>query len=229
MDTAHPHTQRSIVHEDAAAQTANAAPALPPNYRCKLTERDRDLVCLLAITRYLTTAQANALLRPGRDESVGRQRLFILAGLTPKRQTNRVHRKRPLSVFSPPYIRRLLFRSTAGARVDVWALTNHGYALAEQVLGRERKVHREDVSEMFLAHWTVLTDLFVGLAAPLLARGVKVRDLPFHWDPSDSNYLPWKEYDADNNVVRPRVIVPDAVLEFPGLKRRYFIGMCQQV
>jgi hypothetical protein len=210
--------------DGAIAQEGNqSAPTPSTELRGKLVARDRELVGLLAITRYLTTAQANALLRPGRDESVGRQRLFALAGLTPRRQANRVHRKLPAPVFSPPYVRRLLFRSTAGQRVDVWALTPHGYALAEQTLGQERKVHREDVSEMFLEHWVTLTDLFVGLTGPLLVRGVKVRDLPFHWDPSDSTHLPWKEYDADNNVVRPRVIVPDAVLELPGLKRRYFI------
>ena len=49
--------------------------------RCLVTTRDRELLALLSMTRYLTTAQANALVRPGRDESVGRRRLFTLAGL----------------------------------------------------------------------------------------------------------------------------------------------------
>jgi len=79
----------------------------------------------------------------------------------------------------------------------MWALTRPGEALAAEVLGREARVERRDVSEPFREHWAVLTNLFVGLVAPLLARGVRARALPLVWDPSESTDLPWREYDAE--------------------------------
>ena len=187
----------------------------------QVTARDRELLALLSMARYLTTAQANALVRPGRDESVGRRRLFTLAGLAP-RARGRARRAPPV-LFAPPYVRRLVFRRTTGERVDLWALTRRGEALAAEVLGREFRVERRDVSEPFREHWAVLTDLLVGLAAPLLARGVRARALPFQWDPSEATDLPWREYDAEAGKVRERLMVPDAVLALPGARRRYLV------
>src|SRR5689334_11273362 len=132
-----------------------------------VTARDRELMALMAISRYLTTAQANTLVRPGKHESVGRRRLFTLAGLAPRARGRRGGP--PPAIFQPPYLRRLRFRRTMGERVDLWALTRQGEALAAEVLGREPHVERQDVSEPFREHWAVLTNLFVGLAAPLLA------------------------------------------------------------
>src|SRR5436190_1587154 len=109
----------------------------------------------------------------GRDESVGRRRLFTLAGLAPRARGRA--RCAPPALFAPPYVRRLRFRRTMGERVDLWALTREGEALAAEVLGREVRVERRDVAEPFREHWAALTDLFVGLAAPLLARGARAR------------------------------------------------------
>src|SRR5262245_56331766 len=92
--------------------------------RCLVTSRDRELLVLLSMARYLTTDQANALVRPGKHESVGRRRLFVLAGLAPRRRGTVQHG--PLALFDPPYIRRLRFRRTTGERLDWWALTRHG-------------------------------------------------------------------------------------------------------
>jgi len=189
--------------------------------RCLVTARDRELMALMATTRYLTTAQANALVRPGKHESVGRRRLFTLAGLAPRARGRRGGA--PPALFAPPYVRRLRFRRTTGERVDLWALTRQGEALAAEVLGREPRVERGDVSEPFREHWAVLTDLFVGLAAPLLARGTRASALPLQWDPGEGAELPWREYDAAAGKVRARAMVPDAVLALPGARRRYLV------
>ena len=189
--------------------------------RCLVTGRDRELMALMAISRYLTTAQANALVRPGKHESVGRRRLFTLAGLAPRARGRRGGP--PPALFAPPYLRRLRFRRTTGERVDLWALTRQGEALAAEVLGWEPRVERQDVSEPFREHWAVLTDLFVGLAAPLLARGVRASALPLQWDPCEGTELPWRQYDAAAGKVRARAMVPDAVLALPGARRRYLV------
>jgi hypothetical protein len=107
--------------------------------------------------------------------------------------------------------------------VDLWAVTLAGYALAVQQLGAERKLTREDVGPAFLEHSMTLTDLFVGLAAPYVAGGARAAELPFWWDPIDSKQLPWEEYDSNAEKLRARRIVPDAVLEIPGVRRRYFV------
>lgn len=189
--------------------------------RCLVTARDRELMALMSISRYLTTAQANALVRPGKHESVGRRRLFTLAGLAPRARGRRGGP--PPALFQPPYLRRLRFRRMTGERMDFWALTRQGEALAAEVLGREPRVERGDVSEPFREHWAVLTDLFVGLAVPLLARGVRACALPLQWDPGEAAELPWRQYDAEAGKVRARAMVPDAVLALPGARRRYLV------
>lgn len=187
--------------------------------RCNVTERDRELVALLAITRYLTTNQANALVRPGRDESVGRRRLYSLAGLAPRARPEH----QPPAVFRPPLLRRLRHRKASGERVDMWALDRRGEALACEVLGREVRTEREDVTEPLREHWAATTDLLVGIAAPLLANGHRVQALPLRWESGHSNPLPWSEYDMEKGKSRARLIVPDATLVMPERKLRVFV------
>ncbi len=186
-----------------------------------LKPRDRELIALVAMARYLSTAQLARLLWPGRDPSVARKRLYALAGLPFRERRPGAEPCRP--VFNPPYLRRLRFRDSTGQQVDLWAVTLTGFALAVQQLGAERKLTREDVGPAFLEHSMTLTDLFVALAAPYVAAGGRAVELPFHWDPIDSKQLPWEEYDASAEKLRARRIVPDAVLEIPGSPRRYFV------
>jgi hypothetical protein len=110
-----------------------------------------------------------------------------------------------------------------GERVDLWALSREGEALAAEVLGREVRVERRDVAEPFREHWAALTDLFVGLAAPLLARGVRASGLPLQWDACEGTDLPWRQYDAEAGKARERLMVPDAVLALPGARRRFLV------
>jgi hypothetical protein len=68
--------------------------------------------------------------------------------------------------FSPPYLRRRVFRKYGGELVEVWALTEAGVLLAEDVLGTALKTLRSDVGAEFLEHEITLNDLFVALADP---------------------------------------------------------------
>jgi hypothetical protein len=188
-----------------------------------VTARDRELICLISIARYLSTEQANRLVRPGRHESVGRRRLIALAGILPTPHTGRPRQRGVPQVFSPQFLRRVRFRKASGERVDLWALEPRGHALAFDFLGSARKFSKSDVGEHFLEHWATLTQLFVELAAPFLERGTKAAELPFRWEPNDTNGLPWQQYDMEAGKMRARRIIPDAVLELPQAKKRFFI------
>jgi Replication-relaxation len=119
-----------------------------------------------------------------------------------------------------------------GRRVQVWALTPSGYALAEEVLGRALKVPRHDVASQFLEHATGVNEVYVSLVkrpdAPHAKRG-KVADdfarLPtaFRWIPSEELELPFTEYVSEEDRSRDRRLQPDAMLEDPARKRRYLI------
>src|SRR5713101_2425957 len=64
----------------------------------RITRRDRELLAIMAMARYLSSEQIQRLFFAGRTEAACRIRLFQLAGLG----------KRPQPT---PYIRRLRFRS----------------------------------------------------------------------------------------------------------------------
>jgi hypothetical protein len=128
-----------------------------------------------------------------------------------------------IGVLDPPYLRRLWYRRASGERVEMWALSRHGEALAADLAGRPPRRYAGDVGEPLREHWAALTELFVQLVAPLLARGISPLALPLRWDAQDGTELPWREYDAAAGKVRERLMVPDAVLELPALRQRYLV------
>jgi len=68
----------------------------------------------------------------------------------------------------------------------------------------------------------VLTELFVRISAPYLHGNVRPSALPFHWNPTDTE-LPWAQYDSRAGKFRQRRLVPDAILELPSVRRRFFV------
>src|SRR5712691_11857292 len=82
--------------------------------KARLTDRDRQLIGLLAVARYLSTEQLSKLLYGGRNIDNMRRRFLRLAGEGPRG-------------FKPAYIRRLFFRTYEGQLFDLWTLTNTGY------------------------------------------------------------------------------------------------------
>jgi len=118
-----------------------------------------------------------------------------------------------------------------------------GYVAAANVVeATTRPPRNAEVRPEFIEHLLLLNELFVGLAEAPLKRALanriaeiprrrhrsamdglyaNARTLAFTWIPSDSVRLPWKEYRDGNSW--DRIILPDAVLELPKLRRRIFL------
>jgi hypothetical protein len=122
----------------------------------------------------------------------------------------------------PPMLRPLGFRSFDGEPQQLWALTTAGYAVARAELRRPLRVPRMDIGAAFAEHFVRLTDLFVELVLPYLLASVAVGKLPFLWDVTEQVELPWRE-GSPSGTERMRVVRPDAVLEIPAARRRYFV------
>jgi len=174
----------------------------------------------LGLVRYLRTGQIAELMFPGRAQSVISARLGELA----ERHGN-----------TRALLKRLWYVNREGKRVQVWALTGTGYALAEEKLGRLLKVPRHDVASQFLEHATGVNQLYVALARspsqPVAAKpgryagrlAADYTPLPtaFRWIPSEDLELPFDEY--VHGEVRERRLQPDAVLEDQLRRQRYLI------
>lgn len=195
-------------HRDAAATERPAAARGPP----RLQRKDRELLALLGICRYLTGGQVVALESGGRTEKAAAQRLRRLAGEGP------AHRW----AFTPPLVRAVAYRAFDGTALRLWGLTAAGCAVAAGELGRSLKAFRADVGAVFAEHFVSLTDLFVRLSRPYLAAGGLPRALPFRWNVAEDVELPWRDRD-ETGCEKARIIRPDAVLEVPSAERRLFI------
>jgi hypothetical protein len=125
--------------------------------------------------------------------------------------------------FRPAYIRRLFYRTYDGHRLDMWTLTNTGYAVAEIVLGTAIKIPRRDVSAAFREHTIVLNELFVALMMPPSTGYARAKQNEFRWICADAVRLPWKQHLGPGSTTPDRLVLPDAVLEIPSARRRFFL------
>jgi hypothetical protein len=175
----------------------------------RITERDRLLIGLLATARYLTSMQIARLVFPGRADSTVSERLNLLAEASDPRAC----------------LRRLQYRTYEGKIVVVWALSKIGYHLAEGILGRELKVPRQDIGADFLEHSTSCSQLFVYLAQKQIRTEPAELPTRFRWWSSEGQGYPYGEYDIAHGQRRNRLLQPDAVLEVPHARRRFFIEM----
>ena len=178
--------------------------------KARLTDRDRQLTGLLAVARYLSTEQLSKLFYAGRNVDNMRRRFLRLAGEGPRG-------------FKPAYIRRLFYRTYEGHHLDMWTLTNTGYAVAEIVLGTAMKIPRHDVGAAFREHTIVLNELFVALMMPSGVGYARARQDDFRWIPSDTVRLPWRQNLGPGSRTPDRLVLPDAVLEIPSARRRFFL------
>src|SRR6266851_211030 len=203
------HRGRSKEVESSTSASERAQTGKGAGRGPRLTNRDRQLLGVLATARYLCSEQIHRLFFPGRTEAACRGRLFLLGGLGKQ--------GKPLA-----YVRRLRFRSFEGQWFSVWTPTLQGYCIAQGVLGTEVKVPAYDVSANFLEHSIRLNDLLVSLLQPSDKRIATIARARFRWVASDSARLPWQDYDQRSGSVK-RVIQPDAILEIPTLRRRFFL------
>ncbi len=101
------------IEKSISARSATAA---------KLTDRDKDLLGLLVLTRYLTAAQVHRLAFAGKHQSLPYRRLLKLS-----RENGQ-----------PAFARQRFFRTYDGNRVAVWAPTPHAMPAALARVGDPR-------------------------------------------------------------------------------------------
>lgn len=191
--------------------------------RGRLTERDRELMGHLGLTRYLRTDQVSRLVFAGRSQPVVSTRLGELS-------TRGAGRR--------PWLRRLAYVIREARRVLVWALTTEGYEVAESVLGRQMRIQRHDVAPQFLEHATGMNELYVGLAEKRdgksgswqAMRGKPATDFArvpaaaaWRWVPTEDLELSFQDFDRQSLASIDKRLQPDAVIESARLRRRWLI------
>jgi hypothetical protein len=187
-------------NEKEQAKTSRAAAA------AKLTDRDKDLLGLLVLARYLTAAQVHRLAFPGKHASVPYRRLLKLS------QANG----------QPAFLRQRFFRTYDGNRVAVWAPTPCATPAALTRAPQLPELPKHDVGAQFLEHLIQLNELLVALWQNG-TRCPKAVHPSFRWVPSDRVRLVWEEWEMREGRKQQRLIQPDAVLELPVQRRRYFL------
>ena len=172
----------------------------------KLTDRDKDLLGLLVLARYLTAAQVHRLAFAGKHLSLPYRRLLKLS-----RDNGQ-----------PAFLRQRFFRTYDGNRVAVWAPTPYAMPAALTRAPQLPEMPKHDVGAQFLEHLIQLNELFVALwrNGP---RCPKAAHPSFRWIPSDRVRLVWGEWEMREGRRQQHVIQPDAVLELPTQRRRYFL------
>jgi hypothetical protein len=187
-------------NEEEQKTTSRAARA------AKLTDRDKDLLGLLVLARYLTAAQVHRLAFPGKHASVPYRRLLKLA------QTNG----------QPAFLRQRFFRTYDGNRVAVWTPTAYAMAAALTRAPQLPDLPRHDVGAQFLEHLVQMNELLLALWQNG-TRCPRAAHPSFRWVPSDRVRLVWEEWEMREGRKQQRLIQPDAVLELPVQRRRYFL------
>jgi len=121
----------------------------------------------------------------------------------------------------PAILKELGYATQAGWK-NVFGLTGYGYLVAQERLGKELlRVPRHDVSPQFLNHSVLLSEFFLGLVPQDGKHPAKIPQ-SFRWIPGEYLDLPFSEYTLEDRNQRRR-LQPDAVLEIPSQRTRYFV------
>jgi hypothetical protein len=200
----------TAIHEANPREKPNPSTAPRATRRAPLGPKDRQLVTVLGLCRYLTVQQVLTAGLGGRTEESMRNRLRGLAGQSTAFKAKAVR---------PALLRSCPFRAFDGTRLELWGLTASGYRLASEALDEPLHLPRVDIGAQFAEHFVALTDLFAQLVRPYTAA---LATLPFRWDVVEDVELPWREPDETRGT-RTRVLRPDAVLSVPAARRRLFL------
>jgi hypothetical protein len=176
----------------------------------QLTERDRELCRFLAVCRYLTREQIERLMFPGRSKARSSTRLRQLA--------KKVGGQEPL-------LRGDLGYGSAEGWTTVWALTAEGFEVGSLHMGLKlERVPKQDVGHAFLKHEVMANEVFLGLV-PQDGRTWAKMPRSFRWVLGEYLDLPFEEYARMHGRLdlEKRRLQPDAILEVPAFKKRFFI------
>ena len=175
-----------------------------------LTDRDRILISYLAIARYASTTQVQRLVGDDHHITIVQRRLRKLCS-----PTNRPGVSAPL--------RKMQYKRAEGTAVAVWALTEYGRAMAEDMVPYLRPPGQADVGAQFLQHTLMLNDVLVDLVLALRTSwDAPLADLPFRWLCENDEQLGFSLFRRDLGEARASVLKPDAILEMPAARRRVF-------
>src|SRR5437764_3383218 len=174
----------------------------------QLTERDRELCGFLAVCRYLTREQIERLMFPGRSKARSSTRLRQLASSIGGQAA---------------VVRGDLGYGSAEGWTTVWALTAEGFEIGSQLLSLKlARTPKHDVGQSFLKHEVTLNEVFLSLVAQDGKTPAKV-PTGFRWVLGEYLDLPFNEFVAPGPSLESRRLQPDAMLEHPAGRRRYFI------
>jgi hypothetical protein len=166
---------------------------------------EQRLLGYLALARYFTAEQAQSILAEHRERRVFCRRLRRLAD--PSAGT--------------PLMRSL--RLDKGGH-EAWALTGAGWQIAEKEVPYLRPPPAKDIQPETFRHHQLLTDVFVDLVLALRQKpDDPVSALPFQWIVEGDEHFQFTVYDRRTGLMARAVVKPDALLEAPGVSRRYFI------
>lgn len=113
--------------------------------------------------------------------------------------------------------------ASAEGWTTVWALTAEGFAIGSRQLGLKlQRAPKHDVGPMFLRHEVMLNEVFLGLVAQDGKTPAKV-PRQFRWILGEYLDLPFTEMVLLAREPENRRLQPDALLEDPAGRRRYFI------
>jgi hypothetical protein len=174
----------------------------------QLTERDRELCGFLAVCRYLSREQVEKLMFPGRSKARSSTRLRQLAASMGGQAA---------------VLRGDLGFGSADGWTTIWALTAEGFEIGSQQVGlKVERVPKDDVGQAFLKHEMMLNEVFLGLVPQDGKTPAKV-PRHFRWVLGEYLNLPFKEFSRETLGAEARRLQPDALLEDPRARRRYFI------
>jgi hypothetical protein len=173
----------------------------------QVTERDKDLCGFLAACRYLTREQVERLMFPGRVKARSSTRLRQLAARVGEQEA--------------------VLRDDVGfGRPDgwttVWALTAEGFRIgAERAELEVARKPKKDLSQQFLKHEVELNELYLAVVPQ---DGQTPATLPtgFRWLQGAYLDLPFEKFKWGEGKV-PRRLEPDAMIEVPAARRRFFV------
>jgi Replication-relaxation len=174
----------------------------------QLTERDRELCGFLAVCRYLSREQVERLMFPGRSKARSSTRLRQLAASMGGQAA---------------VLRGDLGFGSADGWTTIWALTAEGFEVGARQVGLQvERVPKHDVGQAFLKHEMMLNEVFLGLVPQDGKTPAKV-PRGFRWILGEYLDLPFQDFAAVGNGMERRRLQPDAMLEDPKGKQRYFI------
>jgi len=174
----------------------------------QLTDRDKELCGFLAVCRYWSREQIERLMFPGRTKARSSTRLRQLASNIGGQAA---------------VLRGDLGFASAEGWTTVWALTAEGFAIGSRQLGLNlQRAPKHDVGPMFLRHEVMLNEVLLGLVAQ---DGKTPAKMPrqFRWILGEYLDLPFTEMVLLAREPENRRLQPDALLEDPAGRRRYFI------